>query len=109
MPFSVTSASLLRDVRAVCHFPPILRVSKLKCSQSSYDPESLEALSFLRLLVVRTDFTALATRVFSSSPSSGRFLVPWNLTLPAPPPQAVDQVYFMDLACASMTLHDFMS
>ena len=109
MPFSGTSALLLCGMRTVCNYYPILRVLKLKWSYSYYEPDSLEALAFLRLSVIRTDFIALATRAFSSSPSAGRFLAPWNLTRPALSLWAVHQVDFMALDCAIMNLHKFIS
>ena len=62
VPVSGTSTTLLRVIRALRHYSPILRVSKLKCSCLSYDPESLEYLAFKRLLDLRTSFTALDTR-----------------------------------------------
>ena len=68
----------------------------------------LETLALFRLFGFRTAFTALATRAFSVSPSDGPFLAPWNLTRTAPPPRAVDQVDFMALDCASMTLQEFI-
>ena len=109
MPFPRTSTSLLLGVQAFRNSSPIFRVSKLKCPCSYYETDSLEALDFLCLLVVRTDSTPLATREFSSSPLAWRFLAPWNLTRPLPQSQVVNQVKFLDLACTSMTLHDFMS
>ena len=108
MPVSGTSASLLHSVWAVCQYSLILRVSKLKFSCSSSETESLEALAFKCLLVLRTSFNLLYTRAFRSSPLSGNFLAPWNLTRPAPPPQAVEQVEFMALACSIMILHESM-
>ena len=95
-------------MRAVCHSSPILRVLKLNYSFSSSDPNSLESLALLRLFVVKNDFIALETRAYSSSPLSRRLLASLNLTQPVPPPQAVDQVDFMALSFASMTLHEFM-
>ena len=71
--------------------------------------ESLEALNFKCLLVLRTYFTALETRALISLPLVGRFLAPWNLTHPAPPLRAVDQVDFKDLDYAIMTLYKCMS
>ena len=103
------SAPLLRGVQAVGHSSPILRFSKLKLFCSSSDPESLEALSFLRLFVLRTNFTVFETRALISLHLSGCLLVPWNVTWPVPPPRAVDQVDFIALACSSMTLYEFIS
>ena len=108
VPFYGTSASLLCNMRVVCHSSPNFRVLKLKCSYSSSKPESLGTLKFLCLFVVRTAFTVLATRAFSSSPSAGRLLSPWNLTRPALLPRAVDKIKFIALACARMNLHEFI-
>ena len=109
MPSSGISASLLFGVQAVCHSFSILVFSKLKCSYSSSDPESLEAFALLRLFVLKTSFTVLATRAFRYLPSAGRFLTPWNLTQPTPPLQEFDQVDFMAMDCAIMALHYFVS
>ena len=106
---SIISASLLRGVLPVGHYWPTLRVLNLNCLCLSYEPESLEALSFLLFCVLKTAFTALVTSAFSSLPSAGRFLAHWNLTRPATPPQVFDQVYFMAFAFARMTLHKFIS
>ena len=108
MPVSGTYAASLHGVWDLRHYSPILRVSKLKFSCSSSELESFEALDFNILLYLRTYFAVLDTRAFSSLPSARRLLAPWNLTWPAPPPGAVDQVDIMDLACARMTLHEFM-
>ena len=107
MPVSGTYDVSLRGVWYLWHYSPILRVSKLKFSCSSSEPESFEDLVFKLFLYIRNYFTALYTRVFSSLPSAGCFLAPWNLTWPAPPPGAVDQVDLMGMACARMTLHEF--
>ena len=56
MSSCIISASLLRGIRDVFHSSPLLRVSKLKYSCLSYDPDSLDALDLLHLSVVRTDF-----------------------------------------------------
>ena len=96
-------------MRDVFHSPPILRISKLKWSRSSSELESPEALVFLRVFVVKTYFTALATRAFRSLPSTGCFLAPWNLTRPALLPILVNQVDFIALACGIITLHAFIS
>ena len=92
VPVSGTSASLLLIVWARCRFPSILRVSKSKCSCSSYEPESLEALDFKRLLFLRTSLTALDTKAFSYLPLARSFLAPWKLTRTAPPMREVKQV-----------------
>ena len=108
MPVSGTYAASLHGVWDLRHYSPILRVSKLKFSCSSSELESFEALDFNILLYLRTYFTALDTREFRSSTLDRHLLAPWNLTWPAPPPGAVDQVKLMDLACGRMTLREFM-
>ena len=70
--------------------------------------EPIDALDLFRGFGFRTSFTALETRAFGSLPLDRSFLAPWNLTQTALPPRAVDQVNFMALAYASMTLHDFI-
>ena len=64
---------------------------------------------FTRLFYFRMSFTALFTRAFGSLPSVGHFLVPWNLTQPALPPWAAEQVDLMYLSCTCMNLHEFIS
>ena len=108
MPVSVISSASLCGVQALRRSPPIWRVSKVKCSWLSAKSESLEALAFKHFLRLRTYFNALDTGSFSYLPLSGRFLLPWNLTRPAPPLEAVGQVEFMSLVCASMTLYEFI-
>ena len=108
MYVSSTSASLLCFLRALNHSSPILRSSKLKFSCSSSGPQSFLALVFTRLFYFGISFTVSVIRAFRYLPSGGYFLVPWNLTRPAPPPRAVDRVDFVDLDCAYITLHEFI-
>ena len=108
MPFSGISTSFLRFLRELYHYSPILGSSKLKFSCSSSGPQSFLALVFTRLFYFGISFTVLVIRAFRYLPSGGYFLVPWNLTWPAPPPRAVDRVDFVDLDCAYITLHEFI-
>ena len=109
MPVSDTSTSFLHFLSALYHYFPIFRSSKLKRSCSSSEPEFFSALYFKRLFDFIISFNALVTRAFSSSPLAGRFMVPWNLTQPAPLPRAVDQVNLIALFCAYITLHELIS
>ena len=51
----------------------------------------------------------LATRKFISWTQSGHFWAPCNCMRTFLPSQAVDKVNFMDLDCACITLHEFIS
>ena len=93
VPISDTSASLLRGLQALYNSSLRLRSLKLKCSCSSSGPYSFAALAFKCFIYLRTSFNALVTRSFRSSPLVRHFLAPCKLTLPAPPPRAVNQVY----------------
>ena len=98
MLFPCTSASFCRFLLALSHSFLMPRFSKFKLSGSTSDQESF-----------KTSFTALTTRVFGSWPLCGRFLAPWNRTRPAPQPHTVNQVDFMPLDCACISLQKIIS
>ena len=87
----------------------ILRFSKLMFSRSTSDPDYWVAVYLARFSCFRTSCTALATRVFRSWYLARQFLAPWNHIWPAPPPLEVDQVNFMSLDWACITIHKFVS
>ena len=69
----------------------------------------VHSCNIFETIFLLTYFTVLATISFSSWPSVGQFLVPWNRTRPAPLPRAVNQVNFIAFTSDCTTLHKFIS
>ena len=104
-----TSAVFRRFPLSCSYYSLMLRFSKVKLSRSSSNPELWVALAFVCLFCFKTSDTALFTRALISWPFYRRCLTPWNRMQLAPHPWEVIQLHLMDLVCAYIILHNFIS
>ena len=106
--YPCNSALFRRLLMAWSDSSPILIFLGLKFSRSSSNMALCLYIAFERLFCFRTCCKVLVTIAFRSWTLNKRFLAPWNRTQPAPLPREVYQVDFMALACACITLHEFI-
>ena len=106
--FRHTFASFHRFLMNSSHSSLILRFLKLNFYGSSSNTESCIYTDLVHFFCFRMYCTELDIREFSSWILAGRFLAPWNHTLTATLPREVEKVDLMFLACACITLYEFI-